>query len=263
MKKIKNYIKWILIGIISLLIVLAIAFKIYTTNYYRADISIIQNIEELLSGKVHSYSNKNGTVFIPEKQNMKAVIVFYPGGKVEYSSYNGLMYELASRGYICLLPRMPENLALLKINAVDALTADYDRFTSYASDLDWYIAGHSLGGVAACAHVKKTLSDSGTTESKTDYNGIILCASYPTVDLSDTDLRFLSIYGSNDNVLDIHQYNDNKKNWPHDSEEHIIEGGIHSYFGSYGIQDKDGIPTITNYQQIIQTADIIADWINK
>ena len=270
MKKFKKFTKWLIVLLLVLVVTGIIAFKIYTTNYYRADLSIIENIEEVLSGKVHSYSDKNGTVFIPEKQEIKAVIVFYPGGKVEYSSYNGLMYELASRGYLCLLTRMPENLAVLKINAVDTLTASYPDFTAKVADVDWYIAGHSLGGVAACAHIgnNNTIAKSSTPAStssvaKKGYTGVILCASYPTVDLSDTDLRLLSIYGSNDKVLDMEQYEASKKLWPIDSEECVIQGGIHSYFGSYGIQDKDGVPEITNYEQITQTADIIADWVSQ
>lgn len=250
---------------IALMVITVVVFKIYTTNYYRADISIIENIESVLSGEVHSFSDKNGTVFLPVKTAPKAVIVFYPGGKVEYTSYNGLMFELASRGYICLLPKMPENLAVLKMNAVDTLTEGYSDYTSQVSELDWYLAGHSLGGVAACNYLEKhseQADDSNNSESKTWFKGIILCASYPSTDLSHTDYRLLSIYGSHDGVLDMKQYEESKRFWPENSEEKIIAGGIHSYFGSYGLQDNDGEPSISNYEQITQTADIIADWVS-
>ncbi|WP_044958895.1 alpha/beta hydrolase [Butyrivibrio sp. WCD2001] len=265
MKKIKKFLKWIIIALIFIAAVLIIAFKLYTSSYYRADLSITENIQELLRNDVHSYSTKDGAVFIPQKQEIKAVIVFYPGGKVEYTSYNGLMYELAARGYICLLPRMPENLALLSTNAVDRITSGYEEFNKEAEELDWYLAGHSLGGVAACVHLGKNLipEEGGSSEDVTmssEYSGIILCASYPTEDLSNSNLRLLSIYGSNDQVLDRENYEKSKKYWPKDSEEHIILGGIHSYFGSYGIQSGDGEPEISNYNQITQTADIIADW---
>lgn len=49
--------------------------------------------------------------------------------------------------------------------------------------------------------------------------------------------------------------------WPKDSEEYIIEGGIHSYFGCYGIQSKDGEPAVSNEEQINETVDIIERWI--
>ena len=270
MKKFKKVLKWIVILIFALVAICAIGFKIYTTHYYRADISIIENIEGVLSGEVLSFSDANCTVFIPAKQDPKAVIVFYPGGKVEYTSYNGLMCELASRGYVCLLTRMPENLAFLNVNAVDKLTKKYPEFTKKSENLDWYIAGHSLGGVAACVHLEKTLSLAQSDDESikassipTNYKGIILCASYPSVDFSDADIRLLSIYGSNDGVLDMEQYESSKKLWPKNSTERVIKGGIHSFFGSYGIQEKDGEPQITNYEQITQTANIIADWVSQ
>ena len=270
MKKFKKFLKWLLIIILVTVASLAVGFKIYTHNYYRTDISITENIKELLSNDIHSYSNKDGTVFIPQNQKIKAVIVFYPGGKVEYTSYNGLMYELAARGYLCLLPRMPENLALLRTDAVDILTRDYHKMFEEEGDLDWYLAGHSLGGVAAGVHIGNTLVPASDAASSSDgvtmlseYKGLILCASYPTVDLTGTNLRLLSIYGSNDKVLDLDKYEESKTLWPGDSKEFIIEGGNHSYFGSYGLQNGDGAPDITNYAQITQTANIIANWVNE
>ena len=270
LKKFKKSLKWLIILLILVVAGFAVAFKIYTHNYYRADLNIIENFKELLSNEVHSYSDKNGTVFIPQKQEIKAVIVFYPGGKVEYTSYNGLMYELASRGYLCLLPRMPENLALLKTNAVDSLISGYQDLFDEEGDLDWYLAGHSLGGVAASVHLGNTLvpaegKDPASNDAlmTSEYKGVIFCASYPAADLSHSDLRMLSIYGSNDKVLDLTKYEESRKYWPQDSIERIIKGGNHSYFGSYGIQSGDGEPEISNYKQIIQTANIIAVWIKE
>ena len=91
-----------------------------------------------------------------------------------------------------------------------------------------------------------------------DFSGLILCASYTTCDFSDSDLRLLSIYGSEDKVLKMDSYESSKVNWPKDAEEEIILGGIHSYFGNYGIQDGDGEPQISNEEQILQAADIIS-----
>ena len=36
-------------------------------------------------------------------------------------------------------------------------------------------------------------------------------------------------------------------------KEHILEGGCHAGFGSYGMQDGDGVPTITGEAQIAET----------
>ena len=254
MKKFLGRLKWVFIVLAILVIVFAIAFKTYTGKYYREDNAIISVITNLFDDTVHSYSNHNGTVFIPVDQTPKAVIVFYPGGKVEYSAYNSLMYAIAAKGYICLLPKMPENLAFFRIDAAKKITEGYEKDNELVEGVDWYLAGHSLGGVAAATYFGETL-DEGS------YKGIILCASYPTVDFSDSDIRLLSIRGSEDKVLNMDNYEDSKKFWPEDSEEIVIEGGIHSYFGSYGIQAGDGTPEITNEAQITFTAKAIDNWI--
>ncbi len=237
-----------------LLAIFAIAFKIYAGKYYKTDAVFTDQIHKEVEEKVHSYQDKDGMVFIPQDQDAKAVIVFYPGGKVEYTAYSTLMYELAERGFLCILPRMPENLAFLRINAVDVLTKNYASEVELVENLDWYLAGHSLGGVAACAYLEKTTDE---------YAGVILCASYTTVDFSASDLRLLSIYGSEDKVLNMESYEESKVNWPQNAEEYIIDGGIHSYFGSYGIQAGDGNPKITNEQQLVEAADIISTFCSE
>ena len=254
LKKVLKVLKWVIVTLVALAVVFAIGFKIYVGNYYKTDEETVSSIASNLDNSVNSYTDDNGMVFLPEGQDYKAVIVFYPGGKVEYTAYSGLMYELADRGYICVLSRMPENLAFLKINAVEGMKNDHAEETDTVKDLDCYLAGHSLGGVAASLFLN---------EASDEYKGLILCASYPNADLSNMDIRFLSILGSEDKVIKKDAYDNAKAYWPKDSEEHIIDGGIHSYFGCYGIQSGDGKPTISNEEQIVKTADIIEQWIEK
>ena len=90
-----------------------------------------------------------------------------------------------------------------------------------------------------------------------DYEGLILLGSYSTADLSDTDLKVLSVFGSEDKVMKCEKYDKYKSNLPNDFTELIIDGGCHAFFGMYGAQDGDGIPTITNEEQIRITAENI------
>lgn len=242
----------VVLVLVALFVLCGIAFKIYTDRYYHEDTAITGAIAVEYADTVSSYSDDNGTVFLPKDGDYKAVIVFYPGGKVEYTAYSGLLYELSAEGYICLLPRMPENLAFLEVNAVDGIKKRHPEETAMVDSLDWYLAGHSLGGVAACSYLQEHLDE---------YAGVILCASYPSVDLSDANLRFLSIYGSNDGVLNLSKYKENQKYWPADSEEYVIQGGVHAYFGSYGQQRGDGQAKISNEQQIKKTVEIISEWM--
>ena len=254
MEKFKKYLKLLAILLLVLIIAAAIGFKIYTSRYYKADMDTIIALESELEPYVNSYSDDQGMVFIPENQEIKAIIAFYPGGKVEYTAYGGFMYELASRGYLCLLPEMPENLAFLGISAVDSIKKRYPDKISMVENLDWYLAGHSLGGVAATVYLSENLDD---------YAGVILCASYPTKDFSDEDIGLLSVYGSLDKVLNMDNYEYSKAYWSEDATEYVIEGGIHSYFGCYGIQNGDGTPEITNREQIKEAADVIENWIDQ
>ena len=123
----------------------------------------------------------------------------------------------------------------------------------------WYIGGHSLGGSMAAAYLE---------EHSEDYSGLVLLGSYSTADLSKTNLDVLSVYGSEDQVMNREKYAENKANLPESTTESIIEGGCHAYFGMYGPQSGDGIPTLTNEEQIDLTEDTsqimeFPDYVNQ
>ena len=152
------------------------------------------------------------------------------------------MAELAENGVLCVLAGMPFHLAVLDINAADGIQEQYPEIEK------WYIGGHSLGGSMAASYLAKNAED---------YEGLVLLGSYSTADLSQTDLDVLSIYGSEDEVMNREKYDENKSNLPDDYTEIIIDGGCHAYFGMYGKQDGDGTPAITNEEQIRLTVENI------
>ena len=90
------------------------------------------------------------------------------------------------------------------------------------------------------------------------YEGLILLGSYSTAEVT---LPVLSIYGSEDGVMNREKYEKNKENLPSDFVEIIIEGGSHAYFGMYGNQNGDGKASITNEEQINKTTDLIITFI--
>ena len=87
-----------------------------------------------------------------------------------------------------------------------------------------------------------------------DFKGLLLLAAYSTADLSNENIRTLSIYGSNDGVLNREKYEQYRSNLP-ELTEYIIDGGCHAY------QDGDGTPTIDNARQINLTADAVEKWV--
>lgn len=212
----------------------------YLGDYYRSDTAAIAAFvpENAVTAKT---LDDNGIVYEPEE--IVAGLIFYPGGKVEYTAYEPLMKALASEGILCVLVEMPFNLAVFDVDAADGIQELYPQIEN------WYIGGHSLGGSMAAAYL---------ADNAESYDGLVLLGSYSTADLSDTELTVLSVYGSEDMVLNRDKYEENKNNLPADFREVVIEGGCHAFFGMYGAQDGDGIPTITNVEQIqITVSEIV------
>ncbi len=234
----------LIISIAFVLISSVVGVSLYLLDYYRADSASIaafsQNIiiEESKSKNYITYGTGN-------EEN---AFIFYPGGKVEYTSYVPLMRAISQKGIFCILVKMPANLAVLNIDAASDIRKKYINIDN------WYIGGHSLGGSMAASYLGK---------NSKSYKGLVLLGAYSTEDLSETQLDVLSIYGSEDRVMNLEKYNKYITNLPNDFKEDIISGGCHAYFGMYGEQDGDGTPAITAQEQIQYTADSIIKFINK
>ena len=67
----------------------------------------------------------------------------------------------------------------------------------------------------------------------------------------------LTVYGSEDGVLNREKLEDGKAVLPENATEVCIEGGNHAMFGNYGKQKGDGEPLITGQSQKRQTVDAI------
>ncbi|MCD7864886.1 MAG: alpha/beta hydrolase [Clostridiales bacterium] len=150
----------------------------YVNDYYHAETTALESLES--DGMVQVYQLKDGAYVFEPEEEISAAIIFYPGGKVQYESYAPLMKAWAEEGILCILPHMPGNLAVLDINAA----VDYRDL--YPETENWYMAGHSLGGSMAASYLGKHTDE---------YDGLILLAAYSTADLSDSDLKVLSLYG--------------------------------------------------------------------
>ncbi len=238
----------IFIWVTSIVVVLAVIFgacAVYVNDYYRADAEAIAAFAPM-NTITKEVLDDNTIVYAPEDANTG--FIFYPGGKVEYTAYAPLMQACADRGILCVLVEMPFNLAVLDMNAADGIQEKYPEIK------DWYIGGHSLGGSMAASYL---------ADNTNDYEGLILLGSYSTADLSGTELSVLSVYGSEDKVLNRKKYDENKSNLPDGFTEIVIDGGCHAYFGMYGAQDGDGTPTITNKEQINLTVDAIVRLVSN
>ena len=224
----KNKRKKGIIIVTGIIAVLIFACGIYLCDYYHANEEAVEAFLPQTEIQMHVADNNN---IIYEPVKATSGLIFYPGGKVEHSAYIPLMKALASEGILSVLVEMPFHLAVFDMDAAQGIQEQYPQIEN------WYIGGHSLGGSMAASYLEKC---------EEAYEGLILLGSYSTADLSSKDLQVLSIYGSEDKVMNRDNYEENKVNLPTDFEEVIIDGGCHAYFGMYGAQEGDGTPKISN-----------------
>ena len=175
-------------------------------------------------------------------------LIFYPGGLVDHAAYAPLMQEIADRGIFCLLVEMPLDLAVLDADAADGLCAQYPQVKR------WTIGGHSLGGAMAASHAAKHPGD---------FDGLLLLGAYAAEDVSGAVCRTLSIYGSEDGVLNREKYETGRTFYPADFEEITIPGGNHAGFGCFGAQKGDGAAQVSQEEQWAVTADAVAQWMKE
>ena len=225
--------------LLLIICILICSFTFYVNDYYHANEDTLSYIQE--------YDENKNLIFLPQ-QDSHIGLIYYPGGKVEYEAYAAYMDKLSNKGITCILIKMPFNLAILDVNAANGIIEQYPDIEQ------WYIGGHSLGGVVASMYIKDHLEQ---------YSGLILNGAYANEDLSKSKLSILSIYGSEDGVLNLDKYEKNIVNLPNDFTEVIIEGGNHSGFANYGKQDGDNEALISSDTQQEQATEIIYEWMTS
>jgi len=236
--------KGVVYAVLVTMIVLGVAMLLYINDGY--DALPIAEVALMSDDTVTVEQIEGAVVFMPEEA--EAGLIFYPGGKVDHEAYALLMHAYAKEGLACILLEMPLDLAVFDMNAAD----DY-RYL-YPEIEEWYVGGHSLGGAMASSYMEEHVEE---------YEGLILCAAYSTVDYSETDLKVVSMYGSNDKVLNAKKYEECRINLPEGVAELVIEGGNHAFFGTYGLQEGDGTATIENGSQIAIAVEFTMESIRE
>ena len=226
------------IGII-IIIVLIIAYAAFTfLSYNHAE----ENTAKYLNGTSEVNVTKIDNGLFVDGDGNDTALIFYPGAKVEYTSYLPMLCEVASEGVDCYLVQMPFNFAFFGENEADSII-DTTNYSHYI------LSGHSLGGYVASSY----LAHSGNGD------GLVLLAAYPTEKINKP---VLSIYGSDDGVFNLKTYNESKPLMKNLTEV-IIDGGNHAQFGYYGNQSGDNPAKITTEKQQDKSVDEIVKFIDK
>lgn len=195
-------------------------------------------------------------------------LLFYPGGLVDSHVYNEILADFAeTAGVLIVVVKMPGNLAVFDINAGLSVIPEYPDIER------WVIAGHSLGGSMAASVVK------GSPET---FEGLIFMDSYPAdgASLADWPGAVLSLYSSIEKVEDEERMErtlslippatwltDTEGTYPAEKSNytviHQIDGGSHSYFGTYGPQAGDYTPTVSREAFHAEVIDYMTEFFTE
>ncbi len=230
----KKRLRIALIGIVSLIIILSAIFLIYASDYYRAD-----DVANAVMQKEVSLSVQDNFLVLSPDTPTDTAMIFYPGAKVEYFSYLPILEKIKqSSGIMCILVKMPFNMAIFDKNAADEIVEQFPDIKS------WYMAGHSMGGAMASDYASR---------HQDKIKGLILLGAYLYGDYPADNT--LTVYGSfNTSVAEKIDYTENIV---------VIEGGNHAQFGNYGKQKGDLDATISREEQQNMAVEAIKAFIEK
>lgn len=204
----------------------------YSSTYTAED--LVDAVEVDGKYSVLIQENSDEIIVTPVGASDVPGFIFYPGALVSFDAYLPMVTRLAARGFKCVIVNMPGDMAYNNISAAKKYLKKFPEVT------EWYLSGHSLGGAMAATYI------SSNTEK---FAGLVLLASFSTKDLSDSGLKVLSVYGTNDGVLNMESYEKYKSNLPADYVDYPIEGGNHAGFANYGAQKGDNEATIDATEQ--------------
>ncbi len=235
MEKTKGRRRIKIIGMVTAIVIvlLTTVFFIYVSDYYRADDTAVAVMNQGDGFKVEG----NLTILTPDTPSDTALI-FYPGAKVEHTSYLPILEKLRQNGITTVLVKMPFNMAIFDVSAADRV---FDKLLEVKN---WYIGGHSMGGAMASDYAAK---------HRDKFKGLILLGAYIYGDYPPTDA--ITIYGTFNSNLE--------KNIDYTENIVKIQGGNHAQFGNYGKQKGDPDATISAEEQQDIAVKAIMKFINR
>jgi len=220
----RRIVAWVLASIGALIVVAVVGFLLW------ANIGVMAAEPDALAAvradQDVTVTDAGGAwVLAPASGESDTGLVFIPGAKVDPLAYAATLVGVVEEGATVVITKPTLNLAFFDFRPLS-------DFTDLAPEVDdWFVGGHSLGGVRACQLAEGT-------------DGLVLFGSYCANDLSESGLAALSISASHDGLSTPEKIDESAHLLPADTIFVVIEGGNHAGFGAYGAQAGDGEATI-------------------
>lgn len=181
-----------------------------------------------------------------------STFLFFPGGMVDPLAYAPLARTLAQQGIHTFIVYLPWRSAPLPMHQSELIQTLQELVSQSDLAIPLVLGGHSRGAAIAV-----TVAHSRAI----DIDGLILLATtHPKEaesDLSDSALRVLKVYASEDGLASPTEVEANRAYLPADTVFTLIDGGNHAQFAWYGSQLGDGRATISREAQQALIIDAI------
>lgn len=195
----------------------------------------------LSSSTITLVNASGGYLDIRPREAFGTLFILYPGGLVRPQAYVWLGVALAPLGVRTVIPIFPFDLAVTDPERAAKLLP-------LAEGRPVFVGGHSLGGAMAARFALKYTAD---------LQGLILLGAYSagSDDLSTLSLPTLVLAAQNDGLATLADVRAGADRLPAGTRLTVIRGAVHSFFGRYGPQRGDGMPTVSRPEaerQIVQ-----------
>lgn len=215
----------VILAVLIVLTLLVVGFLVWAKTVMQGERPA--SLEAWTDERVGIESFDDSVVMTPVDEASDRGLVFIPGARVDPYAYMAKLVDVvAETGTTVVITKPILNLAFFDQRPLET-------FTRHAPEVsDWYVGGHSLGGVRACMMA--------TDE---DVAGVVFFGSYCANDLSGSGLAVLSIAGSEDGLSTPGKIEGAAHLLPADATFIEIDGANHASFGDYGAQPGDGVAT--------------------
>ena len=157
--------------------------------------------------------------FMPKNTIPKTAFIFLPGGNSDPVAYAPAAHQMAAEGYLIVIVPMPGCISMpFGQNRAGKIISDFENIQK------WVIGGHSVGAVSACFYA---------SDHDDIFDGVIIWASIPPIDISSKNLKVLTVYGSEDGRATPESVDLEAEKLPEDTIFVEIEGGNHTQFAYY------------------------------
>lgn len=217
----------------AVVVAAVVAFLVDAHITYAAERHAVETVARDPGVSIHWTHDQ--VVMTPTSEPNGAGLVFFAGAKVDPLAYARTLSGIVDDGTTVVIVRPILNFAIFEFRSLDTFTASAPGVT------DWFVGGHSLGGVKACQYA-----------GDDDVSGLVLLASYCASDVSGLGKPVVSVSGSDDGLSTPAKIEASRADLPSDAVFVQIEGANHASFGDYGVQPGDGTASIDDERMLAE-----------